>query len=180
MIWLFVGVLLVSLSLAYAWWTRVRVINLRQDIFDLRDELFVSAMALDQLDDPAHTSARDHLNAVAMTADFLTIPLLAYLLHAGVGAKQVVRSQKHELQRAIDDALEHCASRIAFYLTHETFTGIVILPLLRIVRLTGVVHVQTKRWIMRWLVSSSPEELESIGKARPAAEVDHGTGSYCF
>jgi hypothetical protein len=33
MIWIFVGTLLISLSLAYAWWVKVRIICLRQDIF---------------------------------------------------------------------------------------------------------------------------------------------------
>ena len=110
MIWLTIGVLLISFVTTHAWWTVVRVVCLRLDIFDSRDRLFDVAMATDRFDDPAYRDARCHLNSVARIADSITLPMLGYLLHADLGTRERKRSENPILQEAIDETLEDCTS----------------------------------------------------------------------
>lgn len=115
--WMMLGVLMVSLATTYAWWCRVRVINLRQDIFDIRDRLFDEAVALGEVDDPAHQDARAHLNRLA-TAKIISIPVLGYL-SLGVSAAPHKKAANFKLGRAIDSALDESAKRVFAYLIHD-------------------------------------------------------------
>ena len=164
MVWLVAGMLIVSLSLSYAWWVKVRVVCLRQDIYDLRDRLFDRASDMRVLDDPAYLDVREHLNAVAASAEMITVPVLAFLLHNGVQGKPFVKSGNAELQKVIDETIELCVCRIVHYLRWETFTGIIILPIVLFDRLGTILEDQALKWVRRWLFSRSPEEIESVGR----------------
>ena len=138
MIWVFIGMMLVSLAITHAWWARVRIILLRQDLFDLRDELFSVALRLECFDDEAYRDARNHLNSVARIADTISVPLLSYLSCGPVPERERPRSDIPELQVAIEQTLENCALRIQRYLLRQTFTGLITLPVVRSIRVSSV------------------------------------------
>lgn len=160
MIWLVFGVTLISFVTTHAWWSVVRVVRLRQDVFDIRDRLFDAAADTTAFDDPAYRDARHHLNSVARIADTISISNLGFLLHANFGQRDRPVSTNTALQEAIDASLERCTERILTYLLRETFTGLVVLPFVRMIQMTSVVEDQLARWVRRWLISSAPESLD--------------------
>lgn len=127
----FIGVLLISLSVTYAWWVKVRIIRLREDIYDKRDWLFDTAARLDSFSDPAYKAARIHLNSIAGIAKFLSVQVVAFLSTQGqLKDAPRIKSDNPELQAAINDVFRWSAERIARYLLKETLSGWVIYGLL--------------------------------------------------
>lgn len=125
MVWLTFGMLLVSSAIAYAWWCHVRVIALRQDLFDIRDDMWDAARELGCFNDPAYQSTRDHLNGVATHARSFTVPVLAFVLanRPPGGYPRPARSENQDVQRIIDRALTRSSARLASYLVNESLTG---------------------------------------------------------
>lgn len=160
-----VGAVIISLALSYAWWTKVRVINFRQDVFDIRDELFARAMELKAFDDPAYRATREHLNRLAVSADYATVSVIAYLMHKGLsdGLKDRTRTSNPPLQAAIDASLEATAKRLAHLLVYETATGWLVMVMSTPARLREVAFQQTLCWTRRWILS---EESEGINVGR--------------
>lgn len=158
------GTLMISLALSYAWWIRVRIINFRQDVFDVRDDLFVRAMELHAFEDSAYRATRDHLNKVAASADHATISVIAYLMHKGLtgSLKDRTRTSNEALQVAIDDAIEATATRLAHLLVYETATGWLVMVMSTPARLHKVAFEQTVRWTRRWILSDESEQVGSI------------------
>ena len=163
MVLIIVGMLAVSLALSYAWWCKVRVIRLRQDLFDMRDALFDAALEIGCLDDPAYRAVRRHFNAIAGTAGFITIPVFVFLLHRGVVKNQLLNSENSQMQKVIDSALESCANRVIVYLLKETFTGAIVLPIVRLARIGWIVEDQVRTWVVRLLASDALEKFSRLG-----------------
>jgi len=168
MIALSIGMVLASLSITYAWWVRIRVINLRQDIYDIRDRLFDKALALESLSDPAYREAREHLNKVAAIVNRLSLMVLAFVLGQGRSEPMGDRfkTSNFELQHAINESLEASSSRLAHYLFRETLTGAFCSLLLIRTRVSDVVEAQLLKWSRRWVYSQSPDEMAAMGMHR--------------
>ena len=160
MIWLTIGVLLISFVTTHAWWSIVRVVRLRQDVFDIRDNLFDVAAETRMFKDQAYRDARRHLNSIARIADTISFYMLGYLLYANFAPRKRLRSNNAVLQKAIDLSLEDCTERIRKYLMRETFTGLVVLPFARTIRMANVLEEQLRQWVRRWLISSATESLD--------------------
>ena len=129
MLLVILGSLIISLALSYAWWTRVRVVNLRQDIFDIRDELLDEAADCSGLQDAAYKQARAWLNGMAAGAHVIASgPVLVYihtLQRRTESASKRPKSDIAKLNKAIDSAVSKCGLRIARYILRETLPGIV-------------------------------------------------------
>jgi len=168
MLSLSVGMVLASLVVTYAWWVKIRIINLRQDIFDIRDGLFDRALHLQALSDPAYRETRDHLNTVASTVHCLSLMVIFYSLGRGVlaSAEGRFKTENAQLQAAIDDALESSSLRVARYLLRETLMGVVCEIMAFPNRLRDVAESQLLRWSRRWVYSQSPDEIAAVGGSR--------------
>ena len=77
---LFIGIAVVSLSVNYAIWSKVRVTFLREDLFRVRDELWDKMRELDSLDHPAHVVHRDFLNSCIRVAHLISVPTILHFL----------------------------------------------------------------------------------------------------
>lgn len=163
--WIIFGTMLVSLSLTYAWWVKIRVVCLQQDLFDLRDGLFDFAADHGCLDDEAYSEARNQLNAVISGAELLTIPIVAYMLKHGAGPRETKKSSNTALQQEIDGTLKECVARIYRYLMLETFTGLFVRPVLYAVRISAIMEDQALVWIRRWLRSDSLARFDRYDNA---------------
>lgn len=121
---LFIAIAVLIFTVYYAWWTKIRVLKLRQDIFDKRDHLFDVAARLDEFDDPGYRAARLHLNSMLDMAKYFSVQSVEYMVKVGhlAPVKQTVSPNK-ELQEAIDDTFNWLIDRIAKYLIRETFSG---------------------------------------------------------
>ena len=151
------GILLVSVGLTYAWWTKVRVICLRQDIFDIRDELFDAALDLNGLGDPAYRQARERLNFAAKIADVFSLPLVTAVRSMNAPPQQEFCSSNRKLQEAINHAIASCSQRIVDYLYFETFCGMCGWMTSKVWKTNKPSPEQTGESVSQWVSSPSPE-----------------------
>lgn len=162
MIWIVIGAISISLATTYAWWVKVRAIAFRQDIFDIRDDLFDAALAADGVGDDAHIAARRHLNSLANSVNGLSIMLLGYVLSRGVDTHSLrskLNSSNVALNAAIEGALSRSTQVFAEFLLHKTMPGVLLSAFSRVVRASNVVEGQVTKWSTRWTMSESPENL---------------------
>jgi|GEM_PF-5065808 len=159
---IYLGALLLSAVVAAAWWTRIRQMWLRQDIYDLRDELFDTMAKAGTLDDPAYRSARSHLNYVAQCAGDLSLPVFLYLLHAGVKGKAIESSENEFVQRTVQETIENCATRIVRFLVLETGAGLLMSLSALVLSLYGAMKQRFLILARRWILSLSAEQMSEI------------------
>lgn len=123
---LFAASFVLSSALAYGWWTKVRVRFVREQLLEIRCELWLKAFALDGLDDPAYREARGHLRSQIHMANLCGIPVMEHLAAALPGASDAGwrKSQNVLLQRAIDEANEQSACRLVDYMVFWRASGL--------------------------------------------------------
>ncbi len=168
MVALIAGTCLLAAILTHAWWRRVRVVNLRQDIFDVRDRLFDSAAELNGFDDLGYRTARDHLNAVASIAQHLTVAMVVYVLSCGVEPRERPRAATPMLEKAIDEAYRACSMLVFNLLFRKTLTGVVTRLLVYSLNLQASIEKRIAESIEQVVRSDVPERIESskpCGKA---------------
>lgn len=156
------GCSLMSLGVSYAWWLKVRVIWLRQDIYDLRDELFMESVRLDRVDDAGARAAREHLNTLARISPIISIPLIANAIQLGVSRECPVPKSSHsDLNTAITTAMEQADRRLARYLLKHTLSGLVIFPTTRFFSMTWV-EDKFVAWVRLWRASTAAEDAVRV------------------
>lgn len=113
-----------SVTLAYAWWVKIRVLRLREDMFGIRDELFDEVLAAGAVDDPAYREAREYLNGLIRGAPAISVPAFAYVLMSHCPpTKQLVKSARQDVQALVDRSMNAAIRRVRMYLVNETVTG---------------------------------------------------------
>ena len=132
------GVFLIASGLTYAIYSALRVVLLRQHLFDARDELFDEAARLGALNDPAYRQARDHLNAWAREAHALSWPLIMYCFAHETPDPDLKKTENMDLQVAIDCAFEKAAMRTWRYLTMQTLPGLFLTVFFSLYRMSQV------------------------------------------
>lgn len=123
------GSFLLSSTITYAWWCKVRVIFLREDLFALRDSLWDEAKRLNAFEDQAYKAARSDLNACIQSAGMISLPLLIRVI-ISTPRRESVRlvSDNPELQRLIDAAYSKANQRLYRYLIFDRpFSGMMYL-----------------------------------------------------
>lgn len=154
----FFGVLLFSFGVAFAWWTKVRVIWFRQDIYDLRDRLFMEGARLGCADDEASRYARDHLNTLARIAPVLSIPIVMHASKLELAeVRKLPKSNNPTLAKTIETVMCKADMRIRRYLLNETLTGLSIRALCRLISMRWLVQDLVAS-AKKWRESQSPEE----------------------
>lgn len=153
-----IGSMLIISGSTYAMWVKVRVVRLRQDIFDKRDALFDVADNLDAFSDVGYRAAREHLNSLAHLAKYLSISLI---IHASPRSEkgEAITSDIPEMQQVIDEIFEWSGKRIVRYLLRETATGLLLSCLL------GIKDWQSRRMdysVESWVRSDVPVELDRL------------------
>lgn len=167
-IWFFVGVLLLSVGVSYAWWTKLRVLWLRQDIYDIRDNLFMESARLDRPHDEAAKCARDHLNAIARVASVISFPAVITAINIGEAEiRELPKSENEELNKCIQLSMEKAGNRIVRYLTRETLTGWIIVILSRVAVMTWIfppLYSGVQRWRESGAAENALRIFENDGK----------------
>jgi len=164
------GSLIVGLAISYAIWCRIRVIFLRQDLFRIRDELWMVARRKQRLDDPAYVEARELFNACIRGASFISFPQLVNgLVDARNRGEEVVeqKSSDPDLDKAIDDAYAQLVERLGKYVLRDRFVSGIALGLLALVTLGSVVKLFRflQMLIESWRKTQGPKTL-SAAEAR--------------
>lgn len=160
MAWLIVGTILVSGALTYTVWVKVRVMCLRQDIYDARDWLFDLATKEGALQDPGYVDFRERLNVLARTAHVISFPLMAYALeHVNRTKVKLPTAENQRIQDAIDKTTEGLGRRIQRYLYWETAAGWVLMLAYGFAQLKEYAENQSTRGAVAWVKSDMPSTL---------------------
>lgn len=113
----------ISLALTYAWWTRYRVIALRQDLFSLRDELWDLMRAEGKLDHPAHRALRDHLNRLILIAPALSPTVVRAVKASGAAQAEPASAPAGEVPAAVAVIRHETSKLIRRYLHRWCVSG---------------------------------------------------------
>lgn len=167
LILLALGSFMISGSIAYAWWSNARITFLRQELFQIRDRLWVKAFSLCGLTDPAYQDARRRFNANIHMAPTWSLPIMEtiQLKFPNMPATEIPKSTNPDLQTAIDAALVEMESTIVRHVVFYQASG--WLRFLRLMCSTvGSMSFDTaKSWfrlIRRLILSTIPESLSDM------------------
>lgn len=121
------GVCGVSVALTYAVWTKLRVLILRQELLDIRDDLFDKAVNVGGLTEPAYTEAREFMNDAAAIAEDITwqVMYMVTLINDVTPAVVRIRSDNEVLQAEIDNAYEKVTAVVARHLVRRSLSGMI-------------------------------------------------------
>lgn len=150
-----------SMTLSYAWWLRIRVWALRQDLFTIRDRLWDRMRAEGTLDHPAHRWYRNNLNSLIRFAPALSFTTIVQMLDAGVVPAYPEGIDPDHLPEAVTQARQAADERIVKYLLFHTITGWIVIGV--------ALSVGVKDFITNELLShigqiASSREIRSAGR----------------
>ena len=163
-IWFLIGVFTMSAGVSYAWWMKIRVVWLRQDIYDYRDELFMEALRRGCVQDPAGQAAREHLNCIARVSPVLSLFVLAHVVQFGLAEKKKFpRSKDKGFDEVVGATMKKAGLRVQHYLLRQTLTGLLLVPLARAALMDWLVD-RVISWVELWGKSMAPEAVFQLLK----------------
>ena len=130
------GCTLVSLGVTYAIWSSFRVWSFRQDLFQIRDNLWDRMRACDAFSDPAYQEFRAGVNALIRIAPMLSIFTLIKLLLDRDEMHSLLRDSGHIPE--IEAARGEIFQRTAQYLLRESLVGLVLTTIALIFGMAGL------------------------------------------
>jgi hypothetical protein len=131
---LYLGLIIVSTSISYGWWVRIRIIRLRRDIFDIRDSLFDFALSHDCLREPFYKKSREHFNSIAKSAYLLTGRVILYSLSRGVEKQELSKTENKELLEKVNNSFNDLSLRLQKYFLKETLLGFFVLIFIKLIQ----------------------------------------------
>jgi|AGTN01.1.fsa_nt_gi hypothetical protein len=115
--------LFLSCFVLYGWWSSVRVIFLREDLFKIRDALWDAARELGAFDDPEYRWARRSLNSVIHLGDFVSVKMIDIAMRSATPTEGRAKSTRPEVSEAVDRALSEASTRIAVFILFQRGSG---------------------------------------------------------
>lgn len=155
---LFLGTFLLTFVVCSAWWIRVRVILLREELFAVRDELWDRAFELEKLNDSAYQEMREHINALIQAAGYVTFITLILATMSGRNPPERRRSEDEQLQESIDLAYTKVAKSVLGYCLDDTLTGKLGKMFAKLAGVGGWLVELSQNWVR----SSEPELLARL------------------
>jgi hypothetical protein len=122
-----IGATIVSSGTAYLCWTYLRIVLLRQQLFEIRDAMWDKARERRGFNDPAYREARSRLNSAIHMVHWITLPVIARAIDAPSPNSSFIKSRDLVLQEAIDEAYSAFANRILHHLMRHTICGLLVL-----------------------------------------------------
>jgi hypothetical protein len=121
--------------IGYAFWVKIRVLDLQADLRLLLVRLDTEAAKRGETHDPAYRHARSLLLGMSEAAPLVSVPILVYL--AGVARKKephpaAPKSDNPVLQAVIEHTLAAAYCRVTWYLMHHTVIGGILWLCLRL------------------------------------------------
>lgn len=168
------GSFLISTSTAYLWWARVRVVFLRQKLFEIRDKLWLLAYQSGGLEDQRYKEARDHLNGMIRMARMMSVPVIMKMHSMMQGTVPAsgdcdkdalpIHSPFHQ---SIQRSLERAEHEMTKFMLYHRATGLIFLGCSLF---KGALQGKSsgpsraKRKLTEWLRSPKPEDLSRLDK----------------
>jgi hypothetical protein len=167
---LFIGVFLIATAAMWAWWVKLRIIFLQEELFIIRNRLWDRAKELNAFDDEAYQYARAHLNRSIKAARFISLATVEYVAThlADLEPQQPPSTEKKALAEAIEEAYRQSAIRIRNYLLLDTMPGRIYLLRAKFAGLIDPLHyaeeplnARVKEHTTKWIRSRAPESLST-------------------
>jgi hypothetical protein len=128
----FAGAFLIGTAVSYAWWAKLRLIYFREDLFQIRDKLWMAAQRANAFDDPMYQKERARINACLSGATLISLPMMLYMLAQGEGSS-FAPAEKSKISDAINEARSKLVKRIGRFVFLDRFlSGIVLAALLSV------------------------------------------------
>ena len=165
-----IGCLLLSLSLTYLWWVRLRVVMLREDLFVLRDNLFDQAVARDRLNDPGYVDARRKINSLIRFAHLWSWPVFFSVILRHRSSSTRVESDDPAFNELLEASLHSASTRFVQYLLRDTLTG-------RVFFVVGMIvfpWVMVRDWLNRRVDALLNSDVDVPGSEACPPNVQHG------
>lgn len=123
------GSFVISSLLLYAVWSHLRVLFLRQSLFEIRDILWDQAHNLGCFDDPAYLKSRRHMNAMI---DLCSLYSYHSLFSLAADCKDYatpakIRSANEQMQSAIEAAYSAAGDEVMSFILLKRASGLRIL-----------------------------------------------------
>lgn len=150
------GVFLLSLTASYVVWCRFRVMIIRQDLFEIRGDLWEAAFELDCLKDDAYQQARVSLNAMIRSAHNMSLPVLLFAVLKFDDRKldDIPKSSNPDMQKAIEDAARLSSEALLRYVINcRPLSGWLLVR-------AAVGAASIKESVSRWFQGGGPSSFE--------------------
>lgn len=159
------------------WWVSIRVWMLRQDLFTIRNELWLSMIDKGQLDDPSHREIRDQINTLSRIAPLIMsiFTFLRFYFNARTESDELDAAERVKpaaMDPDVNTALDRIVQRILRFFLHETLSGILVRIFVHLICLFIFVPLSIARRVSASLVEQvvrSPE-LRSFGRLVPTGK----------
>lgn len=104
--------------LAYACWCYIRPMFIRQELFQIRDKLWLDAYRLGRLTDPSYIKTRENINSTIHIASMLSVPTLISMSRSAGPLRRTPStvSDSSEMQSAIVEADKRMLWAMLIYL----------------------------------------------------------------
>ncbi len=167
---LVLGTALLSGVLSYAWWVKMRVWMLRQDLFLARGELWEAMLADGTLHDPGHRQLRNAINALIRVSPLISIFGLLRIIAEGAHRVQGINFEASPPK--VREIHERIARRLFRYFFLETFLGLFVVGLALFVGFTILLPMAFVRSYLYRLVARvvDSSELIAFGKTTESVE----------
>jgi hypothetical protein len=152
-----IGCFGISVVITYLCWVRFRVWSLRQDLFEIRDNLWDRMESEGRLDDPAHRELRDAINSLIRIAHFLSpLTILRILLNREKFSPLLALRENDEL---LKQTRAQVFVRVARYILLESASGWLVAVLAAAFGMySAISNALTRR--IEWLVDS--QEFQTL------------------
>ena len=125
-IMLITGVFLLSSTITYMWWTKFRIIVLRQELFLIRDNLWFEMQEAGKLDDPGYQFVRSSFNRAIQAASLWSFTFLLQVQRTmTVDDREIKNTHKMIMQapEPVHRALRDMRYQLLRYLFAYTIPG---------------------------------------------------------
>jgi hypothetical protein len=155
---LIIGCLVLSAGVSYMLWLWVRIWWLREDLFQIRDDLWDAMYAKGQLDHPTHRAARLRINGVIRAA-YLLGPITVTIMAAS-NLRDSGNDWLDDAPPEVLEAVTKVTGRLGKYIAYQNLTGLSIAAVATVLSFQKVTRDVIARWIRRLIGADVGRELD--------------------
>lgn len=158
---LMLGSLLINAALVYAWWAKIRVMIFRNQMFQIRDELWRAAVETNCCEDEGYQVARAHINAHIHLTNLLSLSVVNHFRDAGVESEGERATPCDQIASAVEKAYEDSTHLILNYIILWRASGWFYILRHFVTHFSVRAMRDFYRVMTHWLRSTQPEHVSA-------------------